>query len=111
MGKNQIVKIVETAITIKILNNQEYISLTDIARFKSDEPKAVIANWMRLKNTILLLGFWESKHNPHFKGLEFKSFKNQAGENAFALSPQKWIETTNTEGVLLNKQRNSLIIK
>jgi KilA-N domain len=100
MEKNKIVKIVETDITIKIINSQEYISLTDIARFKSDEPKAVIANWMRLKNTVLLLGFWESKHNPHFKGLEFESFKNQAGENAFALSPQKWIETTNAVGIV-----------
>jgi hypothetical protein len=49
-------------------------------------------NWVRLKNTIQLFGFWEMRHNPNFKGVEFDAFKNQSGENAFTLSPQKWIE-------------------
>lgn len=77
----------------------EYISLTDIARYKSDEPKDVIKNWMRRKDTIEFLGLWEILHNPDFKGVEFDSFKNEAGYNAFTLSPQKWIEKTNAIGI------------
>jgi KilA-N domain len=105
MNKNVILKIDEIDVSIKAVNEQAYISLTDIARLKSDEPKDVIANWMRLKNTIQLLGFWESRHNPDFKGVEFDAFKNQAGENAFTLSPQKWIETTNAVGLMSKSGR------
>ena len=72
----------------------EFISLTDIARYKSDEPKDVIKNWMRSKDTIEFLGLWEKLHNSNFKGVEFDSFRNQAGSNAFTMSPTKWIETT-----------------
>lgn len=77
----------------------EFISLTDIARYKSDEPKDVIKNWLRRKDTIEFLGLWELLHNPNFKGVEFDSFKNQAGSNAFTLSPQKWIAETNAIGI------------
>ena len=66
----------------------EFISLTDIARYKSDEPKDVIKNWMRSKDTILFLGLWEQLHNPDFKGVEFDAFKNEAGTNAFTMSPK-----------------------
>ncbi len=77
----------------------EYISLTDIARYKSDEPKDVIKNWLRKKDTIEFLGLWEALYNPLFKGVEFDSFKNQAGSNYFVLSPQKWIEKTAAIGI------------
>ncbi len=83
----------------------EYISLTDIARYKSDEPKDVIQNWMRRKDTIEFLGLWEMLHNPDFKGVEFDAFKNQAGANAFTLSPQKWIENTNAIGIVSKSGR------
>ena len=83
----------------------EYISLTDIARYKSDTPKDVIQNWMRGKDTIEFLGLWESLHNPDFKGVEFEAFKNQAGSNAFTLSPQKWIEVTNAKGIISKSGR------
>ena len=98
MNKDLTVRIEQIDVSIKTVNEQAYISLTDLARAKSEEPKDVIANWMRLKNTIQLLGFWELRHNPDFKGVEFEAFKNQAGENAFTLSPQKWIELTNANG-------------
>ena len=104
-NKDITIKIDSLDITIKEVNEQEYISLTDIARLKSEEPKVVIANWIRLKNTIQLLGFWEKKHNPNFKGLEFESFKNQSGENAFTLSAQKWIESTNAIGIISKSGR------
>lgn len=83
----------------------EFISLTDIARYKSDEPKDVIKNWMRSKDTIEFLGLWESLHNENFKGVEFDSFKKQAGSNAFTLSPQKWIEATDAIGIVSKSGR------
>lgn len=83
----------------------EYISLTDIARYKSDEPKDVIKNWMRSKDTIEFLGLWEQLHNDEFKGVEFDSFRKQAGSNAFTLSPRKWIENTNAIGIVSKSGR------
>ena len=84
----------------------EFISLTDIARYKSDEPKDVIKNWMRSKDTIEFLGLWEQLHNNGFKGVEFDSFRKQAGSNAFTMSPQKWIENTNAIGIVSKSGRN-----
>lgn len=84
----------------------EFISLTDIARYKSDEPKDVIKNWMRSKDTIEFLGLWEQLHNDGFKGVEFDSFRRQAGSNAFTMSPQKWIENTNAIGIISKSGRN-----
>ena len=83
----------------------EYISITDIARYKSDEPKDVIKNWMRGKDTLEFLGLWEQLHNPYFKGGEFDSFRTQAGANAFTMSPKKWIEATNAMGIVSKSGR------
>ena len=65
----------------------EFISLTDIARYKSDDPTAVIQNWMRNRDVIEFLGLWERFHNPDFNPLEFEGFRKQAGANAFTMSP------------------------
>ncbi len=78
----------------------EFISLTDIAKYKSDEPNDVIKNWMRSRDTVEFLGLWETLHNPNFKPVEFDGFRKQAGLNAFTLSPTKWIETTNAIGII-----------
>ena len=78
----------------------EFISLTDIARYKSDAPTAVIQNWMRNRDVIEFLGLWERLHNPDFKPLEFEGFRKQAGANAFTMSPKKWIEATNAIGIV-----------
>ena len=83
----------------------EYISITDIARYKSDEPKDVIKNWMRGKDTLEFLGLWEQLHNSKFKGVEFDSFRTQAGSNAFTMSPKKWIEATNAIGIVSKSGR------
>ena len=83
----------------------DYISLTDIARYKSDEPFIIINNWLRSKDNIQFLGLWESMHNPDFKPIEFDRFKNEAGSNAFTLSPQKWIEKTNAIGIVSKSGR------
>lgn len=91
-------------IIIKIKDN-DYISLTDIAKYKSDEPAAVIANWLRNRNTIEYLGIWETLYNPDFKPLEFEEFKKEAGLNAFTLSPQKWVERTSAIGLISKSGR------
>ena len=83
----------------------EYISITDIARYKSDDPTAVIQNWMRGRDVIDFLGLWETLHNSNFKPLEFEGFKNQAGANAFTMSPKKWIEGTNAIGIISKSGR------
>jgi len=84
-----------------IRNDKDYISLTDIARYKdNDEPKDVVKNWMRSRSTINFLGAWEKINNPNFKGVEFDSFRSESGENYFVLSPQKWIEKTNAIGLI-----------
>ena len=87
------------------VNEQDYISLTDIARYKSDDPTAVIGNWMRNRNTIEYLGIWETLYNPGFKPLEFDGFRKEAGLNAFTLSPQKWINTTGAIGIVSRSGR------
>jgi hypothetical protein len=86
-------------------NENDYISLTDIAKYKSDEPNAVIQNWIRTRDTIEFLGLWEQLNNPSFKPLEFEGFKTEAGKNAFVLSPQKWITTTNAIGIISKSGR------
>ncbi len=78
----------------------EFISLTDIARYKSDDPTAVIQNWMRNRDVIEFMGLWERLHNSDFKPLEFEGFKKQAGANAFTMSLKKWIETTDAIGIV-----------
>ncbi len=83
----------------------EYISLTDIARYKSDEPNDVIKNWMRSRETLEFLGLWESLHNLNFKPVEFDGFRKQAGLNAFTMSPTKWIEGVNAVGIVSKSGR------
>lgn len=85
--------------TILTTENNDYLSLTDIARYRSERPAVTIEHWLRLYNTIEYLGIWEQLHNPNFKVSDFGDFRNQAGANAFTLSPQKWIESTNAIGI------------
>lgn len=91
---------------ISAIGKEDYISLTDIARYRSDEPKDVVKNWLRSKSTIEFLGLWEKMNNPNFKGVEFDSFKNEAGSNAFTMSPQKWIKATNAIGIISKSGNN-----
>lgn len=83
----------------------EFISLTDIAKYKSDDPAAVIQNWMRSRDVIEFLGLWERLHNPDFKPLEFEGFRKQAGANAFTMSPKKWIQATGAIGIVAKSGR------
>ncbi|MBT6046627.1 MAG: KilA-N domain-containing protein [Candidatus Scalindua sp.] len=90
-----------TEITIVSHAKDEYISVTDIARFKdSKRTDYIIQNWLRNRNTIEFLGIWERLNNPDFKPIEFDGFKNQAGLNSFVLTPKQWIEKTNAIGII-----------
>lgn len=84
----------------------DYLSLTDIARYKSDDPAATIQNWMRNRDVIEFLGLWETLNNAEFKPLEFEGFKNRAGSNAFTMSPKKWCEATNAVGIFSKAGRS-----
>lgn len=99
MTKN--ININDLKITIKTDNKeQDFISLTDMAKWKNIEsPDQVIANWMRTNFTISFLGLWEIAHNKNFNPTDFEGFKNQTGENSFIMSPQKWIKATNAIGI------------
>ncbi len=88
----------------------DYVSLTDIARYKSDEPSDVIKNWMRRKDTIEFLGLWESLNNMNFNSVEFDRIKSEAGYNSFTLSPKKWIEKTQAIGII-SKGNSNIIYK
>ncbi|WP_366185071.1 KilA-N domain-containing protein [Flavobacterium ovatum] len=82
-------------------DDNDYLSLTDIAKFKNpDDAFIVVNNWLRSKDTILFIGLWEQLNNPNFKPIEFDRFKNESGTNAFTLSPQKWISSTDAIGIV-----------
>ena len=98
--KQSTIEVQGTAIAVVNQNDQDYISLTDIAKYRnSQEPFAIINNWMRGRSTIEFLGLWEKLSNPGFKPLEFERFRNEAGSNYFVLSPQRWIEATQAIGI------------
>ena len=101
MAKNKKIEVKGTQITIYKVEKGDYISLTDIARYKdSASTDDIIKNWLRNRNTIELLGFWEQLYNPDFKPVEFDGFKKQAGLNSFVLTPKRWIESTNAIGII-----------
>lgn len=107
MAKNKIIIVKGLSISTFKLGEDDFISLTDIARNKNaEEPKDVVKNWMRSRTTLEFLGIWEQLNNPDFKGVEFDSFMFEAGSNSFTLSPSKWIEKTNAKGIV-SKQGNN----
>ena len=100
MAKNRTINVKGTEITVFQSEQSDFISLTDIARHKeAANTDTIIQNWLRNRNTIELLGFWEIMYNPNFKPIEFEGFRKQAGLNSFVLTPKKWIETTNAIGI------------
>lgn len=106
MTKNKIIQVQGTEITITSGQLDDYISLTDIARYKdTTNTDDIIKNWLRNRNTIELLGFWESIYNPNFKPVEFDGFRKQAGLNSFVMTPKKWIESTNAIGIVSKSGR------
>ncbi len=95
-------KIITNGLQISVIKNneEEYISLTDMAKFKDSEATGiVIANWLSTKYTIQFMGAWEQVQNPSFNVMEFHNIKNEAGSHGFILSSSKWIEKTNAIGI------------
>lgn len=97
----------ERKIGVLRIDNKEFISLTDLARYANpEEPKIPIQTWMRNKDVIAYLGLWEKLNNENFKGHEFTTFENSAGKNSFYMSPQKWIKETNAIGIISKSGNN-----
>lgn len=93
-------------ISYKVINDADFISLTDIARYKdSERTDYIIQNWLRNRSTIEFLGLWEHLNNPDFKPIEFDGFRNQAGLNSFVLTPKQWIEKTGAIGLITKSGR------
>lgn len=108
--KNEIIKtelnVINNKVGIMRIGNIDYISLTDLARYKDKErTDYIIQNWMRTTNTILYLGTWEYINNENFNSIEFDGFKNESGTNAFILTPKKWIKATNAIGIVSKQGR------
>ena len=104
--KSQII-VKKRKIHVLRIDNKDYISLTDLARYADeDDPRFPIQNWMRNKDVISYLGLWEQLNNENFKGVEFDTFKNEAGSNKFKISPQKWIKETNAIGIISKSGNN-----
>lgn len=101
MAKKNSITVKNVAVKTLQVNGIDYISITDIARQKNPlEPKDVVKNWMRLKNTLEYLGLWERLNNPCFKGVEFDPLLAESGSNSFTMSPSRWVETTDAIGLI-----------
>lgn len=106
MAKNKIINVQGREITLISHKVNDYISLTDMARYRDPErTNYIIQNWMRTRSAIEFCGLWEQLNNPNFKSIEFDAFKNESGANSFALTPQKWIDTTNAKGIISKSGR------
>lgn len=106
MKINKIIQVEGFKIEIKEIDFQKYISLTDIAKKKNpEEPRFVIINWLRNRDTIEFLGIWEKIHNNDFNRVGFDTVRSNAGLNSFIISPSKWIETTNAKGIISKSGR------
>lgn len=104
--KITLLKVKNQEISIIHKKNEDYISLTDIAKVKNqDEPKDVVKNWFRNRSTVEFLGLWERINNPDFKGVEFDPLLKESGSNSFTLSPTKWVVTTNAIGIITKTGR------
>jgi hypothetical protein len=101
MPKNKKIEVIGTEVIIYTQNEQDFISLTDIARFRdADRSDYILQNWMRNRSTIEFIGLWEQFNNPNFNSIEFDGIKNMAGANSFSLTPKRWIEATNAVGIV-----------
>jgi hypothetical protein len=100
------IKVKDKEISIVSISDNDYVCITDIAKYKNgSNSDDVIKNWIRNRNTIELLGLWETIHNPDFKPVEFDGFRKEAGLNSFVLTPKRWIENTNAIGIISKSGR------
>jgi len=100
MSKHSQIVVLHETVRIQRIDQDDYISLTDIARYKNaDDPRFVIQNWMRTRSSIEFLGIWELLNNPGFNRVEFDTVRNQSGSNAFVMTPSKWSDLTGAIGI------------
>ena len=97
------IKVENTEITVVSVQNEDYISLTDMAQSQMQEH--IVFRWMSLKSTIEYLGEWEMLYNPNFNCTEFDTIRNAAGSNNFVLSVKAWIERTGAIGIMAKAGR------
>jgi hypothetical protein len=100
MNKNSIINVKGVIINVKELNREEYISLTDIAKYKDSRTDILISNWLRNRMTLEFLGLWEKINNPNFNPIEFDGIRNKSGLNSFIISAKQWIDKTNSIGII-----------
>ena len=101
MAKNKTINVRGTDIILYENNQEDFISLTDIARYRDAERSDyILQNWMRNRSTIEFIGLWEQFNNPDFNSIEFDGIKNMAGSNSFSLTPKRWIKATNALGIV-----------
>lgn len=106
MTAREIARVNGIEVSYQTIGNNDFISLTDIAKQKdSQRTNYIIQNWMRTRSTIEFIGLWEVLNNPNFKRIDFDAFKNQAGSNSFSLTPQRWISSTNAVGIISKSGR------
>lgn len=103
--KQEIIKtelnVINNKIEIMRVGNVDYISITDLARYKDkNRTDYIIQNWMRTTNSLLFLGTWEYLNNENFNSIELDGFKNESGTNSFVMTPKKWIKATNAIGII-----------
>jgi len=100
-SKIKIMQVQNVNISVVSSQDNDYISITDIAKSKEGDSRAadIIKNWIRSRTTLEFLGTWEQLYNPNFKVVEFDHFKMKAGLPSFVLSPGQWVETTNATGI------------
>lgn len=105
--KTSTISVQGTPVTILNLEQDDYISLTDMAKARTDSVRAadVIKNWLRTRSTLEFLGTWELMYNPDFKVVEFDHFKSEAGLHTFTLSAKEWIEKTGAIGMYVQVGR------
>jgi len=100
-SKKSKVDVQGTAVSIVSRGSEDFISLTDIAKYKNpDHADDVIRNWLRNRNTVEFLGVWERLNNPAFNPVEFDGIRIQTGLNSFTLTPKQWIEKTLAIGIV-----------
>ena len=101
MAKNNKIEVKGKEISVYSESSADFISLTDIARFRDAERSDyILQNWMRNRSTIEFMGLWEQFNNPNFNSIEFDGIKNMAGSNSFSLTPKRWIDATNATGIV-----------
>ncbi len=106
MVKKETITVKGTEITLFSKSNEDYISLTDMAKYRNqDNPSQIISLWLRTYNTIEYIGLWEMLNNPNFKPHIFEGFKKESAKPSFWISPQKWISETNSIGIISKSGR------